>query len=251
MSRPFGHAGRDSAGSERNLDHDPIVQGILAAISGRRLQPGVKLGEDELAAAFGTTRVQVRQALSHLASRRIVSQIPNRGAFVRRPDWAEAVAIFSARQVVEAAAIQATIAHLNAEGEARLMAHVDAERGHVHVDRWASLTLTADFHVLIAELSGNVVLAEFVKELVLRTSLVIATFERPGSPDCSPEAHPGIAESVLKRDLQEALATMRRHIDDIRNRLEPEANRPKFEDLASIFRSIGVRGRRSGRRPKA
>lgn len=231
------------ARGERNLDHDPVVQGILTAITNKRLQPGIKLGEDMLAEAFGTTRMQVRQALSHLASRRIVMQIPNRGAFVRRPDWDEALDVFSTRAVVEAASIKAAIDRLDARGEERIRAHMAAEHGHDRADRWASLSLTADFHILIAELSGNSVLAEFVKELVLRTSLVIATFEPPGLQDCSPEAHPGIAQKVLDRDREGALLAMSRHIEDIRVRLEPAAVRPESEDLASIFRSLRVEAR--------
>src|SRR5262245_58091984 len=79
----------------RSIDDDPVVQGILTAISQKRLKPGAKLGEDKLAAAFGTTRIHIRQALAHLASRKVVMQIPNRGAFVYRPSWEEAQDIFA------------------------------------------------------------------------------------------------------------------------------------------------------------
>ncbi|MDU2927351.1 MAG: GntR family transcriptional regulator, partial [Bradyrhizobium sp.] len=40
----------------RRMDDDPVVQGILTAISQKRLKPGTKLGEDRLARALGTTR---------------------------------------------------------------------------------------------------------------------------------------------------------------------------------------------------
>ena len=65
----------------RTMDDDPVVKGILKAISQKRLRPGLKLGEARLANAFDTTRIHVRQALAHLASRRIVAQYANRGAF--------------------------------------------------------------------------------------------------------------------------------------------------------------------------
>ncbi len=45
-----------AAATERaTMDHDPVVQGILKAISLKRLRPGMKLGEVELASAFGPT----------------------------------------------------------------------------------------------------------------------------------------------------------------------------------------------------
>src|SRR5207237_457198 len=79
----------------RRMDDDPVVQGILTAISQKRLKPGTKLGEDRLARALGTTRIHIRQALAHLASRKIVVQFPNRGAFVYRPTWEEAREMFA------------------------------------------------------------------------------------------------------------------------------------------------------------
>ena len=83
------------AADPRSMDDDPVVQGILTAISQKRLKPGAKLGEDKLASAFGTTRIHIRQALAHLASRKVVMQFPNRGAFVYRPTWEEAQEIFA------------------------------------------------------------------------------------------------------------------------------------------------------------
>jgi len=57
-----------SAERPRTMDDDPVVKGILKAISQKRLRPGLKLGEARLASAFNTTRIHVRQALAHLAS---------------------------------------------------------------------------------------------------------------------------------------------------------------------------------------
>src|SRR3954463_11717524 len=176
----------------RSMDDDPVVQGILTAISQKRLKPGAKLGEDKLASAFGTTRIHIRQALSHLASRKVVMQIPNRGAFVYRPSWEEAQDIFAVRRLIETATVAAAIDRLDKSGKAALKSHMELEAKHDRNDRWASLSLTAEFHVLVAKLAGNQVLLDMSRELMLRTSLAIATFEEPGEPDCSPDAHPDI-----------------------------------------------------------
>ncbi|MDU6731085.1 MAG: GntR family transcriptional regulator, partial [Bradyrhizobium sp.] len=111
----------------RRMDDDPVVQGILTAISQKRLKPGTKLGEDRLARALGTTRIHIRQALAHLASRKIVVQFPNRGAFVYRPTWEEAREMFAARRVIEAATVAAAIDRLDKPGKALLKAHMARE----------------------------------------------------------------------------------------------------------------------------
>jgi DNA-binding GntR family transcriptional regulator len=224
---------RDDGGNgaePRTMDDDPVVQGILKAIVQKRLRPGLKLGEADLASAFGTTRIHVRQVLAHLVTRRIVTHYPNRGAFIRRPSVEEARDIFDARRILEAATVSAVIDRLDRAAIKRLKQHIAREAEHNHHDRWDSLSLTADFHVLIAELAGN----------------AIATFEVPGTPDCSPDAHPGIAELILARDKDGALAAMRRHIDEIEARLHLGRGGRDPDDIAAIFQEIGVAPVRRG-----
>jgi len=225
----------------RSIDDDAVVQGILTAISQKRLKPGAKLGEDQLARAFGTTRIHIRQALAYLASRKIVKQFPNRGAFVYRPTWDEAQEMFAARKVIEAATVSAAIDRLDKEGREALKAHIKCEAGHDRNDRWASLSLTAEFHILIAKLAGNRVLLDMSRELMLRTSLSIATFERPGSQDCSSDAHPDIGALVLARDKAAAIEAMRHHLEEIERRIKPDETKTDPDDLTVIFREIGIR----------
>jgi DNA-binding GntR family transcriptional regulator len=123
---------------------------------------------------------------------------------------------------------------------ATLTDHMKREAAHDRNDRWVSLSLTAEFHILIARLAGNAVLLEIARELMLRTSLAIATFEIPDSPDCSPDAHPGICELILAGNKPAALDAMAHHLDDIEGRMKPDGSRPDPDDLGVIFREIGV-----------
>ena len=231
------------AADPRSIDDDPVVQGILTAISQKRLKPGAKLGEDKLASAFGTTRIHIRQALAHLASRKVVMQIPNRGAFVYRPSWEEAQDIFAARRIIEAATVAAAVDRLDKSGKAELKAHIEREARHDRNDRWASLSLTAEFHILVAKLAGNRVLLDMSRELMLRTSLAIATFEQPGEPDCSPDAHPGIGGLILARDKTAAVHAMRHHIDEMEQRIRPQQGKQEVDELTAIFQEINARTR--------
>jgi len=224
----------------RTMDDDPVVQGILKAISQKRLKPGTKLGEDALAQVFETTRIHIRQVLAHLVSRHIVTHFPNRGAFIYRPTVQEARDIFAARRVLETATVNAVMDNLTDEARTKLRIHIGRETGHDRNDRWASLALTADFHILIAELAGNTVLLDFAKELMLRTSLAIATFEVLGSPDCSPDAHPVIADLMLAGDRAGALKAMQTHLDEIEHRLHLGATAPDPDDIVAIFQDIGI-----------
>jgi DNA-binding GntR family transcriptional regulator len=52
--------------SPRSMDADPVVQGVIKAISLKRIRPGAKLGEDQLVEAFGTNRIHIRHVLAYL-----------------------------------------------------------------------------------------------------------------------------------------------------------------------------------------
>ena len=245
-------ARKDSA-DHGTMDQDPVVQGILKAISLKRLRPGMKLGEIELASTFGTNRMHIRQVLSHLGSRNLVTHIPNRGAFVSQPSADEARAIFDARKTLEGAAIARMIENLDKKTAQELQQFVAAEQSHSHDDRWEGLNFSAGFHVEIARLSGNPVLVKFMEELALRTSLIIAQFEPPGAEDHCPRAHPRIAEKILARDKAGAIKAMDDHLNEMQARLRLEGTEGG-DGIATIFQSLGIvpmSKRKSARRGKA
>ena len=233
----------------RSIAEDPVVQGIIQAVSLKRIRPGAKLGEVQLAKAFGVNRIHIRHVLAYLGSKGIVTQFPNRGAYVSEPSVEEARQVFRTRRILERAAIEALVPRLTPQDVREIRDHVQREVAHVKADRWESLSLTGDFHSLLGRLSGNDVLAGFLDELVLRTSLIIAAYEPTGSNDCSPDAHPAIAEKIIARDVKAAVDAMDVHIDAMEHRLPLGAVSPPPDDIAAIFAELGV-GKAAPRRQK-
>ncbi len=58
--------------------------------------------------------------------------------------------MFAARRVLEAAVVSDLVARLDDAAAAALRAHVEREAAHGHDDRWDTLSLTGDFHTLVA-----------------------------------------------------------------------------------------------------
>ena len=238
-----------TATSRSPMDDDPVVRGLLRAISLKRIKPGTKLVADQLVEAFGSNRTHIRQVFEYLGSRNIIQLYPNRGAYLAQPSVDEARQIFATRRVLERQAVLQLIDNLNANSIDALKRHVGREHSHGEHDRWSTLTITGEFHGLIANLCGNSVLARFIDELVLRSSLIIATFEQHGGEDdCSPEAHPDIAQRILARDRKGAAAAMETHLQAMEDRLSLDAEPEPQLDLVSIFADLGVK---PGRRRKA
>ena len=59
-----------------------IVQTLREAIQQRRLAPGARLSDSELAAQLGVSHSTVREALHQLTHERLVVSAPHRGFFV-------------------------------------------------------------------------------------------------------------------------------------------------------------------------
>ena len=85
-------------------DEDPAEERVAQAIEHEivfgRLAPAQKLREEDLAARFGASRHQVRQALVRLERMGIVSRERNRGASVRSVSPDEVRQIYEIRELL-------------------------------------------------------------------------------------------------------------------------------------------------------
>jgi hypothetical protein len=102
-------------------------------------------------------------------------------------------------------------------------------------DRTDMIRLSGDFHILIGEIAGNSVLLKFLRELVVRESLVIAAYETPGRPSCSNHEHSAILTAIAARDADLAVSRMLEHLDAIAERLDLDRPGKPVVDLAAIL----------------
>ncbi len=212
-----------------------IARELTQAIAGHRLQPGTKLAEQKLADHFGVSRTLVRQALHQLAQRRLVRLEPARGAFVAAPTVEEARQVFAVRRMLElemtrAFAREATPAQIRALREhiAREKAALDGE------DTAAGIGLLGDFHVRIAELMGNEVLAQMLRDLISRSSLITLMYQRAGAAQHSQQEHVQIVRALAARDAARAVALMQQHLDNVEASLAFDRT-PPTHDIAQAL----------------
>ena len=163
-----------------------IVESITNAIVERRLMPGTKLAEQKIADIFKVSRTLVRQALNQLSRDRLVTLEPARGASVSMPSVEEARQVFEVRQMIESATIRQLCKTVTDEQVAQLRAHMRQEREAVaRTDVSGRTRLLADFHVALARMLGNEVLAELVQDLLTRSSLISLMYQSSHSAQAS------------------------------------------------------------------
>ena len=239
---PRARTARASAERPRPRRADPaagdttrrIADSIVTAIVERRLMPGTKLAEQKIADIFRVSRTLVRQALNQLSRDKLVTLAPGRGARVAEPSADEARQVFEVRRMLETAMIRQASVALAPEQLAELRAHLAAEQEAVRrTDISGRTRLLADFHVLIAAMLGNAVLAAMLAELVSRSSLIALMFQSAHSAEHSYEEHVAIVEALERHDPRAAVRLMESHLANVEKNLQLH---PRVPDLAAALK---------------
>lgn len=221
---------QDTDGRQTADDRTQAIRDHLRdAIVDRRLAPGTKLTEAEVGALFDVSRTMARSALQMLSFEGLVRIERNRGAFVANPDPGEARQVFAARRLVEPGIAAEACTRASPLDIARLRAHLADERRHMDLRgpsaRRAEIKASGEFHLLLAQASGNQILHRFMEELIARSSLVIALYGRSGASSCGHDEHGGIVDALERRDATAAQALVVRHIDHIEADLDLDQGR--------------------------
>jgi DNA-binding GntR family transcriptional regulator len=197
-----------------------IVDALTRAIVEHRLQPGSKLAEQKLADHFGVSRTLVRQALFQLVQKHLVKMEPARGAFVAAPTVDEARQVFQVRRLLEAEMTRDFIRNVTPAKLKALREHMAQEKAAVDGrDASQRMQLLGDFHVRMAELSGNGVLAQILRDLVSRSSLITLMYQRDGAAAHSQEEHVELVKALAARDEKRAVQLMEDHLRHVEESL--------------------------------
>ncbi|CAN5749175.1 GntR family transcriptional regulator [soil metagenome] len=197
-----------------------IVDSLTRAIVDHRLQPGSKLAEQKLADHFGVSRTLVRQALFQLAQNRLIRLEPARGAFVAAPNATEARQVFAVRRMLEAEMTRAFVREATPARIKALKEHIAQEKAAVENEDAAGRTeLLGDFHVRMAELMGNEVLAQILGELISRCALITLMYQTASAAVHSQEEHAEIVRAIAAKDETRAVRLMDEHLRHVEENL--------------------------------
>jgi DNA-binding GntR family transcriptional regulator len=197
-----------------------IVEALTKAIVEHRLHPGAKLAEQKLADHFGVSRTLVRQALFQLSKNQLIRLEPARGAFVAAPSVNEARQVFAVRRMLEAEMIRAFVRSVTPARIKALKEHVAQEKMAVdRQDAPGRTELLGDFHVRMAELMGNEVLAQMLGDLVSRCSLITLMYQSASAAEHSHDEHAEIVRALAARDETRAVRLMDEHLQHVEENL--------------------------------
>lgn len=215
-----------------------MLRQIEQAVIDHRLPPGTKLKEVQLAEVFGVKRGTIRKVLTRLAYSRLVDQLPNRGASVAKPSVKEGRDLFATRRALESAIIETLTPQVDKTQIQQLRQMLDQEQNAYQADdSKLALSLSVDFHRLLAKMSGNSVLEEYLNDIIRRTPLVILTHLSADPQNrCRNQEHEAIVDAIEAGNTKKATRIMNQHLLHIENRIEPKLEDPR-PDLATLLLS--------------
>lgn len=200
-------------------------------ILGGELAVGERIQEFQLAERFKVSRSPVREALRALDAVGLIEVVPNRGAFVRRIEIAEALEVYEVR-----AALFAQAGRLMAErGSAVDLAELENLHGQMgdaaatHAfERYFPLNFS--FHELIVDATGNRTLGSQYRMLVKRLRLFRARNLMFGDTlEVSNREHEAIVQAILRRDVDAAGRACFEHVEQGRRRVTERTRRESAE----------------------
>jgi len=184
------------------------------------LPPGASLNELEIAAALGTSRTPVREAIRKLEQEGLAMRYPNRGAIVTKLSMTDVLEIWQLREILEPAACGLAADRIDRDALARIEgAFLELQGQEMGPEAYeAFLRADVGLHGLIVDSTGNATLRSvlgMLNERIVQVRVVTS----PARFRHAVAEHLAIIAALKARDAQDAVAAMRRHLELARQSL--------------------------------
>ena len=213
-----------------------IYDRLFDVILEQKLQPGARLIETPLSEVFGVSRTIIRKVLLRLSLEGVVEIKPNLGASVVTTPPEDVPEFFEARRQVEGILSKMLTGNLTDYQEQTLRSIVKEENRLLKNGNLAKgLRKSTEFHFYIVEAAGNKPLAEFGKQMIARTSLIVSQYNLPGSGGCACVDHTQLVDAMAAGDGDEVQRLMHLHIGHIEDQLQIREQESE-PDLYELFK---------------
>ena len=180
--------------------------------------------------------MRIRSVLHALARDKVVTLQRNRGAIVAYPSVKEAREVFAARRLIEVALAHEVVKAADEGALRQLRDHIRKEReGEDSGDRAFELRASHEFHTLLADIVGNSVIVAVLRDLMARSSLITALYERPDTSGCSHVSHASLIKLIERKDGDGLAKAMLTHLEQLESDLILYEREEQVTDLKAVF----------------
>lgn len=197
---------------------ETLVDALRESILTGRYAPGTRLVQEDLAEAFGVSRIPLREALRRLEGEGLVVISPNRGAVVRPLAPKDVVDLYDLRLALESLAIRRAAERYADLREPTRSLAAQARRAISGRALPTIFSLDRDFHAELAAASDN---PHLVAALGGQWSQIMrvmhAYFQVANYPAKVWEDHEAIADAVAHGEADLAVARLTTHLSESRD----------------------------------
>ncbi|MDR3599706.1 MAG: GntR family transcriptional regulator [Desulfosporosinus sp.] len=212
MAHQFSPIEYDDMGHIR----DSVFSILRNAILDKKLEPGQRLVERNIAEQLGVSRTPVREAIRKLELERLVTHIPRKGVVVSGFTRADIVEILVIRTSLEALICSITATKIKPRELERLESlakQISDEHGKGNFKK--SNQLNDKFHEIIYRAAESPRLYNFLDTLrEYITKFTQVAYSKPGRPEEAWEEHQEIIEALRSHDSSRADAAAKKHVEN-------------------------------------
>jgi len=196
---------------------DEIVSTLTRSIACRRLMPGTKLAEQQLANHFSVSRTIIRQALHKLSQKHLVRIEHSRGTFVATPSVEESKQIFELRRMLEMGIVQELAQRIDSKDIEILKSYLEREHEAMptYIDGFDGTEFLDNFQIFLTKILNNDVLTNLLHELTLRCSLVTLIYQSDRATLNTENYHDAIIKALIDKDGVTASNLTLRYLQDV------------------------------------
>jgi DNA-binding GntR family transcriptional regulator len=200
---------------DRMNTEDYVYSKLKNAIFKRNIRPDTRLIESKIAEQLGVSRTPVRGAIKKLAHEGFVKLSNNKGASIVKPTVQEINDTFVVRVHLEKLAAEKAIEYITDQDISRLENLLSGEIATFEKrDIGIYYNLNFDFHILIAELSQNQVLKEYLANIINRSHIYLILYENFYQLEQNPSynEHKEIIDAIKNRSRQSCEKALENHL---------------------------------------
>ena len=194
---------------------EKIIQG--------EFEPGCRIREDHLAEEISMSRTPVREAINRLVSEGLIINKARKGLYLIDPTPEEIEHYIDIRIALEKLSVEKCIDHIKDEQLEQIADAIDEFEFHLKKKKYdACNQLDGEFHLLIAELSGNGKLYNMLRELssfFLQTRSWEKKFHPAEKNERTLREHTIILDALRRKDKPAAVKAISENIDTMRSNL--------------------------------
>lgn len=129
--------------------------------------------------------------------------------------------MFEARRLIETSLVRELASRITPDQVAQLRQHLKDEASAISKSDVTGRTrLLADFHVVLARMMGNEVVASVIADLLSQSQLVSLMYQSTLSAEHSQQEHADLVDALERRDARASVRLIEKHLRSVEDKLQ-------------------------------